>query len=275
MDDAQVGSVIRAVRIRRGLTQAEVAAKAGVSRALISAVESGALESTSLRLLRRIGNAVGVSLPVDPRWRGAELAKLLDEKHALLIRELVARLSSMGWQVLAERTFAIWGERGSIDVLAWHPERRALAAMEVKTKLVDLQGLLSTMDRKRRLAPVIAGELGWRPTTVSSVLVLPEETGARNAVGKFEPIFAAVMPARTREVVRWLRQPRGNLAGIWFLVNATAGGTKQRFGGGNRVRRRGPGELEPLSRSAAGHSEGGEVASGSRSSAEGAKCHPG
>jgi len=53
----------------------------------------GDLERTSLLLLRRVAGAVGVSLPLAPRWRGAELAKLLDEKHAAMVREVVARLA--------------------------------------------------------------------------------------------------------------------------------------------------------------------------------------
>jgi len=38
VDDVQVGSVIRAVRIRRGLRQSDVADVAGVSQAIVSAV---------------------------------------------------------------------------------------------------------------------------------------------------------------------------------------------------------------------------------------------
>jgi hypothetical protein len=29
----------------------------------------------------------------------------------------------MGWEAVVEASFSIWGERGSIDILAWHHGR--------------------------------------------------------------------------------------------------------------------------------------------------------
>jgi len=176
MDDAQIGSVFRAVRIRRGLSQEQVAVASGVCRSVVSLIERGGLEDTSVRSVRRVAVALGVSLTLVPRWRGADLAELLDEKHAAMVRGVVARLTARGWQTLPERTFSVWGERGAIDVLAWHAAEKALLCVEVKTRLPDLQDLLSTMDRKRRLAPGLVWELGWRPVVVGSVLTLPAET---------------------------------------------------------------------------------------------------
>ena len=241
MDDMQVGSVIRAVRIRRGMSQAQVAAAARVSQATVSIIECGAFERAALRLVRRVAAALGISLNLAPRWRGAEMAKLLDEKHALMVREVVRRLVALGWQVLPEHSFNVWGEQGSIDILAWHPATRALLNVEVKTRLVDLQDLLSKMDRKRRLAPTLARELGWRPLVIGSVLVLPEETWARNAVDRFGPVFSAALPARTAAIRHWLRSPDQDLRGIWFLLNITPGNATRRSGGSMRVRPRGTG----------------------------------
>jgi transcriptional regulator with XRE-family HTH domain len=166
MDDVRVGSIIRSVRIRRGMRQSDVAAAAAVSQGLVSAIEGGDIEATSLRLLRRVAAAVGVSIQLELRWRGADLAKLLDERHASIVRQVVERLTGLGWIVLPEQTFNIRGERGSIDVLCWFPASRAVLVVEVKTRLVDLQDLLSTLDRKRRLVHVIAQEAGWRPLQV-------------------------------------------------------------------------------------------------------------
>jgi transcriptional regulator with XRE-family HTH domain len=237
VDDAQVGSVFRAVRIRRGLSQGQVAATSGVCRSVVSLIELGGLENTSVR---RVAVALGVSLSLVPRWRGAELAELLDERHAAMVRGIVARLTELGWQTLPERTFNVWGERGAIDVLAWHAAARALVCVEVKTRLPDLQDLLSTMDRKRRLAPGLVQELGWRPVVVGSVLALPAATWARHVVARFAPVFAAALPMRTGEVKRWLRQPERDLRGIWFMLNDVPGVTRNRSGGSMRVRPRRP-----------------------------------
>jgi transcriptional regulator with XRE-family HTH domain len=238
MDDVQVGSVIRAVRIRRGLRQSDVAALAGVSQTMVSDVEAGHLEQMSLRLVRRVGAAVGVSLPLGPRWRGPELVKLLDEKHAAMVGEVVERLRDLGWQAIPEHTFSIQGERGSVDVFAWHPITRAVLVVEVKTMIRDLQDLVSTLDRKRRLGPLLARRLDWRPLLFGTVLVLPGETQARNAVGKHLAVLDAVLPARTIDVRRWLTRPDRDLRGIWFLLNFAGAGSKRASGGPMRVRRR-------------------------------------
>jgi transcriptional regulator with XRE-family HTH domain len=238
MEDVQVGSVIRAVRIRRGLRQSEVAALAGVSGSTVSLVERGLLEGLTVRSLRRVAAAVGVWLPFGPRWRGAELAKLLDEKHALMVRDVVARASALGWQVLPEHTFSWRGERGSIDVLGWLPAQRALLVVEVKTRIVDLQDLLSTLDRKRRLAPLVAQELGWQATVVGAVLALPDETWARNVLARFEPLFGAALPVRNVEIRAWLSRADGPIRGVWFLPSSTTSSTRRSHGGSMRVPKR-------------------------------------
>ncbi len=238
MDDAQFGSAVRAVRIRRGLSQSEVAEAARVSRSVVSLIERGGLEGTSLRLVRQVTVALGVSLSLEPRWRGAEMAKLLDERHAALVRAVVARLIAEGWQALPERTFSVWGERGSIDVLAWQPASRALLCVEAKTRLPDLQDLLSAMDRKRRLAPAAARPEGWKPLVVGSVLAVPEETWARNALKRFDAVFAAAQPAGTLDVRRWLAHPDREIRGVWFVPNDAPGSATRRPGGSMRIRPR-------------------------------------
>ena len=219
MDDAQLGSTIRAVRIRQGLTQAQLAARAGVSRAIVSLIERGRAEETTLATVRRVAASLGVSVAFNPHWRGADMAKLLDHNHATLVEAVVRRISSAGWTVRPEHTFNIWGERGSIDVMAWLPTAQALLLIECKTNLPDLQDALSTMDRKRRLGPEIARLAGWDPRVFASVLVLPDSTWARNRVRKSNAIFDAALPARTVEVRCWIAAPSGSLRGVWFLPN--------------------------------------------------------
>jgi DNA-binding XRE family transcriptional regulator len=220
------------------MTQEQLAEAAGVSRPTVSLIERGLPEETSVRTVRRVAAILGVSVTLNARWRGAEMAKLLNEAHAALVGSVVARLSAAGWLVLPEHTFSIWGERGSIDVFAWHPACRALLCVECKTKLPDLQDVLSTMDRKRRLARDIAKLEGWDPGIVGSVLVVPDQTWARHAVAKSEAVFDAALPARTVEVRRWLGHPAGDLRGIWFLLNDSPTNTRLRAGGQTRTGKR-------------------------------------
>ena len=121
-------------------------------------------------------------------------------------------------------------------MLAWLPASRAALVIEVKTVLVDLQDLLSTLDRKKRLAPSIAREAGWKPLLIGTLLVMPAETQARTTIERYRPLFGASYPARGRQVQQWLRSPEHAFGGIWFVLNFTADDTKRRPGGSFRVR---------------------------------------
>jgi transcriptional regulator with XRE-family HTH domain len=235
MDDVQLGSAIRLVRIRQGWTQSQLAARVDVSRSIVSLIERGRAEETTLATLRSVAAGVGMSVTFAPRWRGADLARLLDHAHAALVGAVVERVSAAGWTVRPEHTFSIWGERGSIDVMAWLPAARALLTVECKTSLPDLQDVLSTMDRKRRLAPEIARLEGWDPAVVASVLVLPDSTWARNRVRHSGSVFDAALPARTVDVRCWIGAPSGSLRGIWFLPDDTVTSAMRGRGGLMRV----------------------------------------
>ena len=236
MDDVRVGAVMRAVRIRRRLRQADVADAAGISRAMVSMIESGHLEQMSLRSIRRVGAALGVSVPFSPRWRGGEIARLLDARHAALVTAIVQRLIAASWEVRPELTFAVFGENGALDVMGWRASSRALLVVEAKPVIFDLQDTLSTLDRKRRLAPRLARELGWRPLLVGTVLAMPGESQARHAVEEFGPVVRAAYPAGSLEVRKWIRAPQGDLRGLWFLSDVNPGNARQRSGGALRVR---------------------------------------
>jgi transcriptional regulator with XRE-family HTH domain len=239
MRDIQVGLVIRAVRKRRRMRQEDVAGEARVSQALVSRIERGDLGHTSVESLRRVAEAVGVSVELAPRWRGVELAKLLDERHAALVKAVTVRLKELGWDVRPELTFAIGDEKGSVDVMTRLERSGAVLVVEVKSVMPDLQATLATLDRKRRLAGSIARQLGWRWQVVGCVLVLPDEGQARNAVQRHGPVLDAALPARTVEVRRWLREPKGDLRGIWFLHSSTGSGPDRKSRGQIRVMARG------------------------------------
>ena len=71
-------------------------------------------------------------------------------------------LLALGWEVAVEVSFSRFGERGSIDVLAFYPIRRALLVSELKS-VTDMQAMLGGLDRKGRLGPAIARDRDWDP----------------------------------------------------------------------------------------------------------------
>ena len=153
MDNLRLGITVRTVRIRRGWRQDDLAAATHVSRAQIGRIEHGHADAIKLGTLRHICAALEIRVDLVPRWRGADLDRMLSARHSLLAESVVNALprDSPEWQVFPEVSFSIWGERGVIDLLAWHPGRRALLVIELKTELVDVGETLGTMDRKQRL----------------------------------------------------------------------------------------------------------------------------
>jgi len=156
------------------------------------------------------------------------------------LSELIVRLlRRLGWTVQLEVSFSHFGERGSIDILAWHAATRSLLVIEIKTELASVEGLLRPLDVKVRLAATVAAErFGWRAASVSRLVVLPEDSAARRAVARHERVFASALPARSREVRRWLAQPDAALAGLWFLSGAPSMSTTRNPSAVQRVRGR-------------------------------------
>ena len=104
-----------------------------------------------------------IQIDVIPRWRAEGLDRLLDEGHAAIVEALVRRYAAAGWDVAVEVSFAIGGERGSVDVLAFHPPTRTVAVNEVKSAVPDVQATIHGLDRKSRLARQLAAQRGWHP----------------------------------------------------------------------------------------------------------------
>ena len=164
---------------------------------------------------------------------------MLDEGHARLVAEIVRRLERSRWVAQVEVSFAEFefGDRDSIDVLAWHAQTTTLLVVEVKTELGSVQGVLRPLDVKVRWAGKIARErFGRRATRVSRLVVFPEDSTVRRQFGRHGSVFAAALPARSREAAAWLREPRGDLRAIWFPSSASSTRTTRKPSARKRVR---------------------------------------
>ncbi|MGH2386204.1 MAG: hypothetical protein ACRDGB_14305, partial [Candidatus Limnocylindria bacterium] len=171
------------------------------------------------------------------RWRGGELDRLLDAGHAALQALCKGQLDAAGWIVRVEVTFSRFGERGSIDLLAFHPATRTLLVVEIKTVIADVQGLLRPIDAKVRLAMGIAHDLGWEPRAVVPALVVSDDSTARPRVAAHAALFSR-FEQRGWAARRWLRAPNGSTTGLLLFVDPShgVGGAASRPGR-QRVRR--------------------------------------
>jgi transcriptional regulator with XRE-family HTH domain len=218
VDFGRAGAAIRTIRIRKRLTQAELAAAASVSRGTVSRVERGLLDDVTLGVLAATCRALEIRLDLLLRWRGGELDRLLNAGHAGLLEAVSRRFARLpGWISLPEVTFSIYGERGSIDILAWHAASRSLLVVELKTAIVDVHDLLATLDRKRRLATQIGRERGWDAATVSVWVAVSDTLTNRRRVAAHETALRSVLPTGGVAVGRWLRWPVESIAALSFL----------------------------------------------------------
>jgi transcriptional regulator with XRE-family HTH domain len=238
MDWLRIGRQLRALRLRAGKRQIDVGNAADLSRQLVSKIERGELADVQMRSLVKIGEALGASLDVQVRWHGEGLDRLMDGAHAGLVELVVRLLERLGWETAVEVSFAIRGERGSIDVMGLHRDVAAVLVVEVKSVVPDAGGMLHVLDRKARLAPEIAGARGWPCASVSRLLVIGDTSTTRRRVRALDATFRTTFPMRGVAVKRWLRQPGETLAGILFLPFATGDGVSRGTTGRQRVRHR-------------------------------------
>jgi transcriptional regulator with XRE-family HTH domain len=239
MDSLRIGRSLRALRIRRGWRQADAAAAAGISRSQCSRIELGLLGGIPISDLQAACAALGADLDVRIRWHGEGLDRLLDSAHATLVNGVVRWLGDLGWACAVEVSFSRYGERGSIDVLAWHAMGATLLVVEVKSVVPDVQAMIAALDRKARLARAVGEERGWSPRVVGRLLVIGESATSRDRIRTHAELFGAAYPQRSVAVRRWLREPAGPLAGLLFLRNSQGAGSTRQITGRQRVRRRG------------------------------------
>jgi hypothetical protein len=207
----------------------------------VSRAERGWLQDLTIRTLRSILGALEAGMHVAPRWRGAELERLIDEDQSIVVHEVVRRIEQLGWSAEIEVTYSEYGERGSIDVLGRRPDVHAIVVIEVKTDLASSEAVGRKLDEKAKLGPlIVARRDGWAPASVGRILVMPGTMRLRRLVER-HPVIARMLPTGSLAVRRWLRQPVGAMAGVWFLPDIAPRTTRHGPQVASRRIRRAPG----------------------------------
>jgi transcriptional regulator with XRE-family HTH domain len=221
MDDQRIGSGLRAMRIRRRLRQRDLSAAAGVPRGVIALIEHGRLDDVGFGQIRAVARALDARFEGLVRWQGGDLDRLTNRGHAQMHEAMARWFAELdGWLAVPEVSFAHYAERGVIDVMAWHASTGIVLVIELKTAIVDINDLMSTMDRRRRLAWKIANDLGWSPKLVATwVVVAPGRTNSR-ALAEHATVLRAKFPGDGRSMRCWLARPSGEVAALSFLPKA-------------------------------------------------------
>jgi transcriptional regulator with XRE-family HTH domain len=218
MDDRRIGWTLRLIRIKKRWRQKDLAARARVSRWVVLRIEHGRLASIPVGKLRAVASALDAQVDAVVRWQGGDLPRLMNARHSRM-HEVMARFFGdlPDWTAEPEVSFSIYGERGIIDILAWHPSRRILLVIELKTEIVDVNELLGALDPKRRLAADIARSRGWQPLTIATWVVLAESRSNRRAMADHAAVLRAKLPTAGRAIRAWLRNPVGAVHALSFM----------------------------------------------------------
>ena len=238
MDDQVFGSALRRLRIDRRLRQVDVAGLARVPRGVVMSIEAGNLEDVTIGQARRVARALGGRFDGRLLWRGDGLDRLINRGHARMHEATVRWLRDVGgWIALPEVSFARDGERGVIDIVAWHAATRSVLVIELKTRLVDIGDLMATMDIRRRIVCEIARDHGWNPDTVSIwVIVAPGRTNER-ILSEHRAVLRAKFPSDGRSMRRWIANPNGAIAGLSFPPQVAVSDLRQPTATPRRIRR--------------------------------------
>jgi hypothetical protein len=158
-----------------------------------------------------------------------------------LVEEALSYLRSAGCETIAEYTFNHYGVSGFGGYRRVAAASRTLLIVEIKTRFVDVQELFGTLDRKCRVVPLLlARERGWEAASVGRLVVAAEHSAARRVGAEHAITFGSMLPQRGHEVRRWLADPHGPFAGLWFLSSTTGGRSNETRSTVQRVRRSRP-----------------------------------
>lgn len=208
MREQEIGRLFRMLRYRREWTQVKAAEKARISRSVAQKIEHGDGATVSMGLVRKYAAAFDLRVDFLLVGRGAEVARLLDEEHAQIVADLAASLKRSAWIVEPEASFNVYGDRGRVDLLAYHRATKTVLVVEVKTILTHLGEMFGSMNVKQRVVGTLAGERNWEVETIGTLLAVADTVSSRGIVSGHAALFDE-FDVRANEIRQWLSHPSG------------------------------------------------------------------
>ncbi len=214
---ARLGGELRSARVRRRLTQAQVAGRAGLARSTVGAVERGRGGGHTFDAWQRLGLSVGrrlrVELARDP------LEAPADAGH-LAIQELALRLGRRaGYRGTFELPTRPADPNRSADVGLRDDARRCLLLVECWNTIGDLGAAARSTNRKLAEAEALAIALGGeRPHRVHGCWIVRSTRRNRELIGRYPEVFAARFPGSSRRWVQALTrgdEPPAEMGLVW------------------------------------------------------------
>ena len=203
---ARLGSDLKAARLRRRLTQAQLGARAGIARATVGAIERGRGAGHTLDAWQRLALAVDRPMRIELRRDARE--EPADAGH-LGIQELVLRLGRRaGRRGTFELSTRPSDPRRSTDVGLRDDRARLLILVECWNTFGDLGAAIRSTKRKLAEAAELAIAIGGdRPHRVLGCWVVRDVERNRRLVARYPELFASRFPGSSARWVRALTEP--------------------------------------------------------------------
>jgi transcriptional regulator with XRE-family HTH domain len=193
-----IGSDIRTIREDSAISQTRLAAAAGISRAHLSGIESGAREA-STGALAAIADVLGADLSV--RMYPGTGPRIRDHLQAAILEALLEDLHPR-WKRFVEVP-VYRPVRGVIDVVLHDATTPVVVAVEIQSELRRLEQLIRWANQKRDALP---SSDAWRsvadtePPAVSALLVVRTTRATRAVVNDHPEVLRALYPASAADV---------------------------------------------------------------------------
>jgi transcriptional regulator with XRE-family HTH domain len=194
------GRLCRETRLLLDVSQADVAARSGVTRGHIGRIERGEANPT-LALVERIAEALGLELTLvgrPPVFIGEPRPR--DIVHARCSAYVSRRLRGRGLDIAREVEVVHGRSHGWIDLLAFDRRTQTLYLIEIKTRLQDLGSLERQFSWYERSAWDVAEGLGWRPRRLRSWLLVLDSVEVQGVLRSERRFFDEAFPRRAREM---------------------------------------------------------------------------
>jgi len=220
---AGIGSGLHASRMRRSLTQQEVADRAGVSRSTVGRIERGRSETITLGSIQRVAHALG--RPLDLSLVRDAWEEPTDAGH-LAMQELLLRLGrAAGMVPILELPTRPANPARSVDVALRDDRHRILLLLEAWNTFGDVGAAIRASDRKRAEADALAvarwGQLLHR---VAVGWIVRSTARNRALLARYPLLFAVRFPGSSAALVRAITtgaEPPPDPALAWCDVSAT------------------------------------------------------
>lgn len=194
-------------RLALGLTQAAIAAKVGVARSYIAAIERGRA-NPSLDVIVRLAGALGLEL--DFALRSPIIVgdrRQRDLVHARCSGYIDRRLRSAGWETDREVAIIDGRWRGWIDLLAFDRRTGTLIVIEIKTVIDDVGAVERQLGWYERSARRVALERGWRPRRIVTWLLVLSSEQNEQALTQNGDVFERAFPVRSPSMAALVEGP--------------------------------------------------------------------